>query len=84
MPRKKVLTTKQFAEQATGVRLSSHEKLCAERMKLLLENIKELRKEINQLKETVNMGKGMVKLLVFVGTVVAGAIGFFTFKWNMY
>ena len=38
MARKKVLSTKQFAEQATGVRLSSHEKLCAERMKLLLEN----------------------------------------------
>ena len=80
MPRKKVLTTKQFANQATGVRLSSHEKLCAERMKLLLENIKEMRKEVNQLKETVSMGKGMVKLLFFLGTVVAGTIGFFAFK----
>ena len=80
MPRKKVLTTKQFANQATGIRLSSHEKLCAERMKLLLENIKEMRKEVNQLKDTVSMGKGMVKLLIFLGTLVAGAIGFFTFK----
>ena len=80
MPRRKVLSTKQFAEQATGVRLSSHEKLCAERMKLLLENIKEMRKEVNQLKDTVSMGKGMVKLLVFLGTVVAGAIGFFSLK----
>ena len=80
MPRKKVLTTKQFAEQATGVRLSSHERICSERMKLLLENIKEMRKEVNQLKDTVSMGKGMVKLLVFLGTVVAGAIGFFSLK----
>jgi hypothetical protein len=80
MPRKKVLTSKQFANQATGVRLSSHEKLCAERKKLLLENIKEMRKEVNQLKETVSMGKGMVKLLVFLGTVVAGAIGYFSLK----
>ena len=80
MPRKKVLTTKQFANQATGIRLSSHEKLCAERMKLLLENIKEMRKEVNQLKDTVSMGKGMVKLLFFLGTVVAGAIGFFSLK----
>ena len=80
MPRKKVLTTKQFANQATGIRLSSHEKLCAERMKLLLENIKEMRKEVNQLKDTVSMGKGMVKLLIFLGTVVAGAIGFFSLK----
>ena len=80
MPRKKVLTTKQFANQATGIRLSSHEKLCAERMKLLLENIKEMRKEVNQLKDTVSMGKGMVKLLVFLGTIVAGAIGYFSLK----
>ena len=80
MPRKKVLTSKQFAEQATGVRLSSHEKLCAERMKTILDNIKEMRKEVNQLKETVSMGKGMVRILVFLGTVVAGAIGFFTFS----
>ena len=80
MPKKRSLTSKQFAEQATGVRLSSHEKLCAERMKLLLENIKEMRKEVNQLKETVSMGKGMVKLLIFLGTLVAGAIGFFSLK----
>ena len=31
MARKKVLTPKEFSEVATGVRLSSHEKLCAER-----------------------------------------------------
>ena len=80
MPRRKVLTTKQFADQATGVRLSSHEKLCAERMKLLLENIKEMRKEVNQLKDTVSMGKGMVKLLFFLGTIIAGAIGYFSLK----
>ena len=80
MPRKKVLISKQFAEQATGVRLSSHEKLCAERMKQLLDNIKEMRKEVNQLKDTVSKGKGMISVLVFLGTVVAGAIGFFTFS----
>ena len=80
MAKKKALSTKQFAEQATGLRLSSHEKLCAERMKLLLENIKEMRKEINQLKDTVSMGKGMVKLLVFLGTIIAGAIGYFSLK----
>ena len=49
MARKKVLTTKQFAEVATGVRLSSHERICSERMKLLLENIKEMRIQIREL-----------------------------------
>ena len=42
MPRKK-LTPKEYADVATGVRLSSHEKLCAERMKQIQESIKELK-----------------------------------------
>ena len=36
MPRKKI-TPKQYTELATGVRLSAHEKLCAERMKQIQE-----------------------------------------------
>ncbi len=41
MPRKKI-TPKEFSEVATGVRLSSHEKLCAERIKSLLKSIERL------------------------------------------
>jgi len=77
---RKQITSKQFAAQATGIRLSSHEKLCAERMKTILENIKEMRKEINELNNTVSMGKGMVKVLVFLGSAVVGAIGYFSLK----
>ena len=85
MPRKKVLTTKQFAEQATGVRLSSHEKLCAERMKTLIEAIKDLRKDVNDLKNTVSKGKGMVAVLVFLGTIIAAVAGWINIKWlSMY
>ncbi len=80
MPRKKVLTTKQFAEQATGIRLSSHEKICAERMKALQEAIKELNKEVKALRTDVSTGKGMVKVLVFLGTIIATVIGIFQFK----
>ena len=80
MARKKVLTTKQFANQATGIRLSSHEKLCAERMKQLVKSIDELNKKVSKLSDDVSTGKGMVKVLVFLGTVVAGAIGFFSLK----
>ena len=81
MPRKKAMTTKQFADQATGVRLSSHERICSERMKQLVKSIDELNKKVSKLSDDVSTGKGMVKVLVFLGTVVAGAIGFFTFKW---
>jgi hypothetical protein len=80
MARKKVLTPKEFSEVATGVRLSSHEKLCAERMKALQEAISELRKEVKSLRQDVSKGKGMVQVLVFLGTIVATVIGVFQFK----
>ena len=83
MPRKK-LTPREYAEVSAGVRLSSHEKLCAERMKHIQESIKELSKEVKSLRTEVSKGKGAISVLVFLGTVVAGIIGFFQFKWNIY
>jgi len=79
MPRKKI-TAKNFVEQATGVRLSAHEKICAERMKHIQESIKELSKEVKSLRNEVSKGKGAVAVLVFVGTLVASIIGFLNFK----
>jgi len=79
MPRKKI-TPKDFAEVSAGVRLSSHEKLCAERMKQIQESIKELNKEVKNLRTDVSKGKGMVQVLVFLGTIVAGIIGFFQYR----
>jgi hypothetical protein len=77
MPRKKI-TPKEFSEIATGVRLSSHEKLCAERMKVLNESINELKKEVKLLRTDVSKGKGAISVLVFVGTIIAGIVGYFT------
>ena len=79
MARKKI-TPKEFSEVATGVRLSSHEKLCAERMKQIQESIKELNKEVKNLRQDVSKGKGMVQVLVFLGTIVATVIGVLQFK----
>jgi len=76
MARKRKISPKQFTEMATGVRLSSHEKLCAERMKQIQEAIKDLNKEVKSLREDVSKGKGVVSFLVFVGGLVAGVIGF--------
>ena len=42
MAKKKTVTPRSMVNASLGIRLSSHEKLCAERMKLLLENIKEM------------------------------------------
>ena len=77
MARKKI-TPKEYSEVATGVRLSSHEKLCAERMKVLNESINELKKEVKLLRTDVSKGKGAISVLVFFGTLLAGVIGFFT------
>ena len=79
MARKKI-TAKDFVEQATGLRLSAHEKLCAERMKHIQDSIKELSKEVKSLRTEVSKGKGAISVLVFLGTLIVGLVGFF--KWN--
>tara|TARA_R100001594_G_scaffold149049_1_gene205765 strand:+ start:1602 stop:1835 length:234 start_codon:yes stop_codon:yes gene_type:complete len=77
MARKKVDT---IVNQQVGLRLSSHERLCAERMKQIQDSIKELNKEVKSLRQDVSKGKGMVQVLVFLGTIVAGIIGFFQYR----
>ena len=79
MPRKKI-APKEYAEVSAGVRLSSHEKLCAERMKTLNESINELKKEVKSLRQDVSMGQGGLKVILAVGTLLVGIIGFFQFK----
>ena len=78
MPKK--LTSKQYADVATGVRLSSHEKLCAERMNNILKSIEEMKREIKSLRQDVSMGKGGLKVILAIGTLIVGIIGFFTFE----
>ena len=80
MAKKKLNQVQMYAEQTTGVRLSSHEKLCAERMKALQASISELNKEVKALRTDVSTGKGMVKVIVFLGTIIATVIGVFQFK----
>ena len=78
MARKKI-TPKEYSEVATGVRLSSHEKLCAERMNNILKSIDEMKREVKSLRQDVSMGKGGLKVILAIGTLVVGIIGFFTF-----
>ena len=71
---------KQFADEATGIRLSSHEKLCAERMNNILKSIEEMKKEIKSLRQDVSMGKGGLKVILTIGTLIVGILGYFNFK----
>ena len=77
---KKKITPKEFSEVATGVRLSSHEKLCAERMNNILKSIERLEKKVEQLSDHVSTGKGIVKVLVILGSLFIGILGYFNFK----
>ena len=69
-----------LAQQSVGIRLSSHEKICAERMNNLITSIQRLEKKVDTLSDSVSKGKGIVAVLVFLGTIVAAAIGFFNYK----
>ena len=79
MARKKVSPVQMYAEQTTGVRLSSHEKLCAYRMKELQDSIKELSSEVKSLRQDVLKGKGAISVLILLGSALAAIIGFFSF-----
>jgi len=78
MARKKI-TPKEYSEVATGVRLSSHEKLCAERMNNILKTLEEMKREVKSLRQDVAMGKGGLKVILTIGTLIVGIIGYFTF-----
>ena len=77
MPKKKTAT---IVNQQVGIRLSSHEKLCAERMNNLITSIQRLEKKVDTLSDSVSKGKGIVAVLVFLGSIAAAAIGFFNYK----
>ena len=63
-----------------GIRLSTHEKVCAERMKTLFKSMDEVKKEIKELRADMNKGKGAVNLLLILGGL-AGILASY-FKWN--
>ena len=74
MARKKTLSS--VTTERMGLRLSSHEKVCAERMKTLFKSIEELKVEVKSLRNDVSKGKGMVSVIVFLGAIVASVLGY--------
>ena len=66
--------------ELVGYRLSSHEKVCAERMKTLFNAIDELKKEVKDLRTDMNKGKGAVNVLIFLAGIVTALVGFFKYN----
>ena len=79
MTRKKITTT-EYAEVSAGVRLSAHEKLCAERMQILHVAIDELKTEVKSLRQDVSKGKGAISVLVFLGGIIGVILGYFNWE----
>jgi hypothetical protein len=49
-------------------------------MNNLISSIERLEKKVDTLSDSVSKGKGIVAVLVFLGSIVAAAIGFFNYK----
>jgi hypothetical protein len=80
MTKKKKIIPRDYAEASAGVRLSAHEKICAERMKNLISSIERLEKKVDTLSDSVSKGKGIVAVLVFLGGLAATILGYLNFK----
>ena len=75
--KRKKITLKDYAEDKAALRISYHEKVCAERMKTLFKAIDEMRKDIKELKSYMNKGKGAVALLIIIGGLITAFFGYF-------
>ena len=71
---------KKTAISATSVRLSAHEKICAERMQTLIKTIDELRVDVKDLRGDMNKGKGVIYFIIFLGGVATAIGSFFQFR----
>jgi len=74
---KKKITTQDYSHMVTAVRLSSHEKLCAERMKQLIKSVDELKKDVKDMKSDMNKWKGAGGIIILLGGLLGSVFYFF-------
>ena len=70
--------TQSNIEDSNGVRISYHEKVCAERMKTLFKAIDEMRGDIKSLKADMNRGKGAAAIIILIGGLLGSIFYYFT------
>jgi|TARA_R100000501_G_C2538101_1_gene58101 phage-related tail protein len=78
MPKKKRRSEISNVEDRNGIRISYHEKVCAERMKTLFKSIDELKKDVKDIKADINKWKGAGGIIVLLGGIVGSFFYFFT------
>ena len=74
---KKRKSTKTAIEESNGIRISYHEKVCAERMKTLFKAIDEMRKDIKELKTNMDRGKGAAAIIILLGGIIGSIFYYF-------
>jgi tetrahydromethanopterin S-methyltransferase subunit B len=77
--RKKRTASQMVAEQ-NSIRISSHEKLCAERMKTLFKAIDELKKDVKEMRSDMNKWKGAGGIIILIGGIVGSLFYYFIGK----
>ena len=77
MRSKKRKSIKSSIEDANVIRISYHEKVCAERMKTLFKAIDEMKKDIKSLKSSMDRGKGAAAIIIFIGGLIGSIFYFF-------
>ena len=75
--KRKKSTLKDYGEEKAALRISYHEKVCAERMKTLFKAIDEMKKDIKSLKEDMARGKGAAAIIIFIGGLIGSIFYFF-------
>ena len=70
---------KKTATSGTSIRLSAHEKICAERMQTLIKTIDELRSDVKQLHSDMNKGKGVIAFIVIIGALIGSVLAILKF-----
>ena len=65
-------------EDHNGIRISYHEKVCAERMKTLFKAIDEMRIDIKSLKASMDRGKGAATIIILIGGLLGSIFYYFT------
>jgi hypothetical protein len=76
MPKKTRKTQAQVTAD-TNLRISYHEKICADRMKTLFKRIDEMGKDIKELKTFMNRGKGAGALIFILLSIIGSLFYFF-------
>ena len=74
---KKTRRTKAKVTADAHLRISYHEKICADRMKTLFKRIDEMSKDLKELKTFMNHGKGAGALLFIILSIIGSLFYFF-------